>query len=159
MKKRLRSTAVGAGVARRDDTFCAEGVVVRAQCRLRHWRDQLFNDSCSDKSEADKARRDFDGVVMLELELVPERSLGCDQWEFVLGEEPPAPPEPLEPTTPLYPSYALCNYSEGLRPLGRVSPPARPLFSIRASTNPRRSSTGRVEGCFDPRCSPHPTPP
>lgn len=23
---------------------------------------------------------------MLELEVVPERSLGCEQWEFILGE-------------------------------------------------------------------------
>lgn len=23
---------------------------------------------------------------MLELEIVPERSVGCEQWEFVLGE-------------------------------------------------------------------------
>ena len=24
--------------------------------------------------------------IMLELEIVPERSLGCDQWEFILGK-------------------------------------------------------------------------
>lgn len=23
---------------------------------------------------------------MLELEVMPERSLGCDQWEFILGK-------------------------------------------------------------------------
>lgn len=23
---------------------------------------------------------------MLELEIVPERSIGCEQWEFILGE-------------------------------------------------------------------------
>lgn len=23
---------------------------------------------------------------MLDLEIVPERSLGCEQWEFILGE-------------------------------------------------------------------------
>lgn len=24
---------------------------------------------------------------MLELEVIPERSLGCDQWEFILGKK------------------------------------------------------------------------
>lgn len=25
-------------------------------------------------------------IKMLDLEIVPERSLGCEQWEFILGE-------------------------------------------------------------------------
>lgn len=27
----------------------------------------------------------FTNLIMLELDVVPERSLGCEQWEFILG--------------------------------------------------------------------------
>lgn len=38
---------------------------------------------------------EFSPRKMLTLDVVPERSLGCEQWEFVLGECDDGPPDPM----------------------------------------------------------------
>lgn len=39
---------------------------------------------------------------MLDLEIVPERSLGCDGWEFILGEYFQSPQDALTLAKPCF---------------------------------------------------------
>lgn len=104
--------------------------------------------------EAALARR---AEPMLDLEVVPERSLGNEQWEFTLGECGVLPQDPIAgPFIPRGPSHLWSLPLRPLRPRLRSSSGSR--HWILPPTSPTLRCVARLGPDASPRASAGPLP-